>query len=97
MDTSLGPWKKIDDGSPVRVNAMPDLRLSTRGLQVVLPPLSVGGYRVNWSCARALSLISRDAVLSAMLARLTTRWLTFRDIFVCTPMSLLDEVMPLAA
>ena len=26
MDTSLGPWKKIDDGSPVRVNAMPDLR-----------------------------------------------------------------------
>ena len=35
----------------------------------------------SWS----LSLISRDAVLSAMPVGLTTRFLTFRGIFVCTP------------
>ena len=40
---------------------------------------------VCWS----LSLISRDAVLWAMRAGLTTRCLTFRDTFVCTPTSLL--------
>ncbi len=39
----------------------------------------------SWS----LSLISRDAVLSAMPVGLTTRVLTFRGIFVCTPTSLL--------
>ena len=39
----------------------------------------------SWS----LSLISRDAVLSAMPVGLTTRFLTFRGIFVCTPTSLL--------
>ncbi len=33
----------------------------------------------------SLSLISRGAVLPSMLAGLTTRCLTFRDLFVCTP------------
>ena len=37
----------------------------------------------------SLSLISGDAVLSAMRAGLTTRCLTFRHTFVCTPTSLL--------
>ena len=36
---------------------------------------------------QSLSLISRDAVLSAMRAGLTTRCLTFRDTFVYTPTS----------
>ena len=36
------------------------------------------------SCS-SLSLISRDAVLSTMPAGLTTRCLTFKDVFVCTP------------
>ena len=40
----------------------------------------------------SLSLISRDAVLSAMQAGLTTRCLTFREIFVCTPTSLLHAM-----
>ena len=55
----------------------------------VLPQSSVGGCRVTRSCARVWGPISRDAVLSAMRAGLTTRCLTFRDTFVCTPTSLI--------
>ena len=50
---------------------------------------AAGGCRVTRSCDRVLSLISGDAVLSAMRAGLTTRSLTFRHTFVCTPTSLL--------
>ena len=46
----------------------------------------------NLFACYSLSMISRDAVLSAMLAGLTTWCLTFRDIFVCTPTSFIKEV-----
>ena len=68
----------VDEGPTIaEINAVA-LRVAAEA-QAKANPLA------SWS----LSLISRDAVLSAMPVGLTTRVLTFRGIFVCTPTSLL--------
>ena len=55
----------------------------------VLPAIKCWCLPHNPLVCWSLSLISRDVVLSAMRAGLTTRCLTFRYTFVCTPTSLL--------
>ena len=58
------------------------IALEEQGIKITRSPMRPPRNPLaSWS----LSLISRDAVLSAMPVGLTTRFLTFRGIFVCTP------------
>ena len=62
------------------------IALEEQGIKITRSPMRPPRNPLaSWS----LSLISRDAVLSAMPVGLTTRSLTFRDVSVCTPTSLL--------